>query len=56
MELYPYFEAPPVRSIRDFLMSACSEAMLPKPNRELVESYCELYNRARHDPGVGKPL
>ncbi|VUZ45428.1 unnamed protein product, partial [Hymenolepis diminuta] len=52
MELYPYFEAPPVRSIRDFLMSACSEAMLPKPNRELVESYCELYNRARHDPGA----
>nr|CDS34103.1 NICE 3 family protein [Hymenolepis microstoma] len=43
---------PPVRSIRDFLMSACSEAMLPKPNQELVESYCELYNRARHDPGA----
>ncbi|KAM3174694.1 hypothetical protein ACTXT7_010045 [Hymenolepis weldensis] len=52
VELYPYFEAPPVRSIRDFLMSARSEAMLPKPSRELVESYCELYNRARHDPGA----
>ncbi|VDO10659.1 unnamed protein product [Rodentolepis nana] len=52
LKSYPHFEAPPVRSIRDFLMSASSEAVLPKPNQELVEAYCELYNRARHDPGA----
>ncbi|KAM7539815.1 hypothetical protein Aperf_G00000028731 [Anoplocephala perfoliata] len=31
---------------------ASLEFMSPQPNRELVESYCKLYNRARHDPGA----
>lgn len=53
MESYPHLEAPPVRNIRDFLMASL-KFMNPQPNRELVESYCKLYNRARHDPGVRK--
>ncbi|VDK22181.1 unnamed protein product [Taenia asiatica] len=49
---YPLFEAPPVRSIRDFLLIASSQAMKPKPGRDIVETYCEFYNRARYDPGA----
>lgn len=48
---YPLFEAPPVRGIKDFLLSASSQSMNPKPDSHLVETYCEFYNRARYDPG-----
>ncbi|EUB64962.1 hypothetical protein EGR_00231 [Echinococcus granulosus] len=51
---YPLFEAPPVRGIKDFLLSASSQSMNPKPDSHLVETYCEFYNRARYDPGVGQ--
>uniref|UniRef100_A0A5K3FTD9 RGS domain-containing protein n=1 Tax=Mesocestoides corti TaxID=53468 RepID=A0A5K3FTD9_MESCO len=47
---YPQLEAPPVRSIQDFLMSASSLTMNPKPDRDVIEAYCILYNRARYDP------
>nr|VZI19871.1 unnamed protein product [Spirometra erinaceieuropaei] len=44
-------EAPPIRNIRDFLMAARAKAMHPTAPRDMVDSYCKLYMRARHDPG-----
>uniref|UniRef100_A0A0X3PLQ2 NICE-3 protein n=1 Tax=Schistocephalus solidus TaxID=70667 RepID=A0A0X3PLQ2_SCHSO len=49
---FPDLEAPPIRNIRDFLMAARMKAMHPTAPRDIVDSYCKLYMRARHDPGV----
>uniref|UniRef100_A0A0V0J307 Uncharacterized protein C1orf43 homolog n=2 Tax=Schistocephalus solidus TaxID=70667 RepID=A0A0V0J307_SCHSO len=48
---FPDLEAPPIRNIRDFLMAARMKAMHPTAPRDIVDSYCKLYMRARHDPG-----
>ncbi|CAH8562732.1 unnamed protein product [Schistosoma margrebowiei] len=42
-------EAPPLRDIRDFLLTARHNIMNPPPSRDHIEEYCQLYLWARHD-------
>ncbi|CAH8558830.1 unnamed protein product [Schistosoma guineensis] len=42
-------EAPPLRDIRDFLLTARHNVMNPPPSRDHIEEYCQLYLWARHD-------
>ncbi|KER31882.1 hypothetical protein T265_01969 [Opisthorchis viverrini] len=45
----PGMEAPPIRGIHAFLMTARDDAMNPPAPRERIEEYCRLYLWARHD-------
>ncbi|VDP16770.1 unnamed protein product [Schistosoma margrebowiei] len=47
-------EAPPLRDIRDFLLTARHNIMNPPPSRDHIEEYCQLYLWARHDLNVRK--
>ncbi|CAH8509979.1 unnamed protein product [Schistosoma turkestanicum] len=49
LSLDPTLEAPPLRDIRDFLLTARHHLMYPPPCRDYIEEYCQLYLWARHD-------
>ncbi|XP_018645125.1 hypothetical protein Smp_158090 [Schistosoma mansoni] len=49
LSLDPTLEAPPLRDIRDFLLTARHNIMNPPPSRDYIEEYCQLYLWARHD-------
>uniref|UniRef100_A0A095BTK2 Uncharacterized protein n=1 Tax=Schistosoma haematobium TaxID=6185 RepID=A0A095BTK2_SCHHA len=43
-------EAPPLRDIRDFLLTARHNVMNPPPSRDHIEEYCQLVNRTKPWP------
>lgn len=45
-------EAPPMRSINDFLSSASCYTMTPHASSDEIDEYCRLYLWARHDLNV----
>lgn len=47
LTLSPDLEAPPIRGIHAFLMTAREHAMCPPAPRERIEEYCKLYLWAR---------
>ncbi|TGZ58760.1 hypothetical protein CRM22_009464 [Opisthorchis felineus] len=49
LAICPGMEAPPIRGIHAFLMTARDDAMNPPAPRERIEEYCRLYLWARHD-------
>ncbi|KAH8870003.1 BTB/POZ domain-containing protein isoform 1 [Schistosoma japonicum] len=49
LSIDPTLEAPPLRDIRDFLLTARHHIMNPPPPRDYIEEYCQLYLWARHD-------
>ncbi|VDP93960.1 unnamed protein product [Echinostoma caproni] len=49
LQLCPDLEAPPIRGIQAFLLTARDHAMSPPASRDRIEEYCRLYLWARHD-------
>ncbi|KAF5397159.1 hypothetical protein PHET_09073 [Paragonimus heterotremus] len=49
LSVCPDLEAPSIRGIHAFLLTARDNAMSPPAPRELIEEYCKLYLWARHD-------
>ncbi|KAF6775890.1 hypothetical protein AHF37_04476 [Paragonimus kellicotti] len=49
LSICPDLEAPSIRGIHAFLLTARDHAMSPPAPRELIEEYCKLYLWARHD-------
>ncbi|KAF8571609.1 hypothetical protein P879_00166 [Paragonimus westermani] len=49
LSVCPDLEAPPIRGIHAFLLTARDHAMSPPAPRDRIEEYCKLYLWARHD-------